>query len=238
MNLQKITTCFLFSFLLHSANAFTLFPADTIRMKPFVRKMTPYPQQPIILKINTLSVLWGPVPLTAEYRLTLEMPSSKNQAMQLGLSFLGKSPIWAMVEKQTKTGFHPLDFVVTGVSVQIANKFYLVPKKFGSPFGYYIAPQVSYSNAHISLSKSRAYRQTYIDATQFSVGFIIGRQLARGKAKRFTTDAYVGAGYKNNTWIYHANTFTKGPYDTSDFPKYFHSHVKLTAGINLGWAIH
>lgn len=237
MKLQKIIGCFLFSLLLYSANAHTLSPADTIRLKPVVKKTTPYPHQPVLIKTNPFSVLWGPVPLTAEYRLMIEMPSSKNQSLQFGISYLGKSPIWALVEKKSKTGFHPLDFVITGLSIQVANKFYFERKKNGSPFGYYIAPEFCYSNAHISLSKFRAYRKTYIDATQLSANIIIGHQVGRGAKKRFTTDVYAGLGYKKNIWIYHANTFTTGPYNTSDFGKFFNSDVKVSFGINLGWAI-
>ena len=235
MKLHKIIYCLLFSLLFNSANASSLSPADTIRLNPVPKKTARYPQQPIIIKTNPLAILWGPIILTSEYRIMVEMPSSKNQSMQFGISYLGKSPIWSIVEKQTKTGYHPLHFVMNGLSIQIANKFYFVRKKYGSPFGFYIAPMVVYSNAHISLSKARAYRNTYIDATQFSANIIVGLQV--GRRKRFTADVFGGLGYKKNTWIYHATTYRTGPYDTKDFGKFFNSPVKVTLGVNFGWAI-
>jgi hypothetical protein len=234
MNLQKILYSFFFSLLLQSISAHILTPIDTIRLSQVEKKITPYPRQPIIIKTNPTAILWGPILCTAEYRIMVEVPSSKNQSMQIGISYLGKSPVWAIMENQKKTGVRQ-DFIVSGLRVQVANKFYLVKKKYGSPFGFYIAPQVSYSNAHIAIGKSRAYRKAYYDITQFTANVLAGFQVGRGK--RFTADVFAGIGYKKNTWIYHINSFHSKPYDTKDFGAFYNSHIKLTLGINFGWTI-
>ncbi|MGQ0828820.1 MAG: hypothetical protein ACT4ON_10540 [Bacteroidota bacterium] len=234
MKLQRLLYCLVFSLMLQSVT-YGLSPTDTIRLNPIPKKTTPYPQQPIIIKTNPTAILWGPIFFTAEYRLMVEMPSSKNQSIQFGISYLGKSPIWAIVEKQAGTGWQP-HFVINGIRIQFANKFYLTRKKYGSPFGFYIAPHVSYSNAHISLSKSRAYRKVYIDATQFSANLLVGLQVGRGK--KFTADVFAGLGYKKNTWIYHSTSYKSTPYDTEDFGVLFNFPIKLTLGLNLGWALY
>ncbi len=213
-----------------------MFPTDTIRLKVSAqKKISSYPRQPIIIKTNPSAILWGPILFSAEYRVMVEMPSSRTQAMQFGISYLGKSPLWAIMEKQTKTGWQP-HFVVNGFRIQIANKFYLIQRRRGSPFGFYIAPQVSYSNAHIALSKYRAYKKTYIDATQWSANILVGVQV--GRNKRFTADVFAGLGYKKNIWTYHATSYRVGPYDTQDFGTLFNSPLKLTLGLNLGLALY
>ena len=201
------------------------------------KKTISYPQQPIIIKTNPAAILWGPIVLTSEYRVMIEMPSSKNQAMQFGISYLGKSPIWSAFEKQVNlTSIHKIHFVVTGLRVQVANKFYLVRKKYGSPFGFYVSPLVSYSNARISISRATAYRNSYYDVTQFSASIIAGVQV--GRNKKFTADLFGGIGYKKNTWYHHLNSHRVIPFDTEDFGDFYNSPVKLTLGINFGWALY
>ena len=236
MRLQKIIYFFLFSLMLQSMNANTLAPDDTIRLNPVQKSKPAYPRQPTIVKNNPNSIIWGPVVLTAQYMIVVEVPTSKNQSMQVGISYLGKSPIWSVIEQKTKGAYHPLHFVISGYSLQIANKFYLVRKKYGAPFGFYVAPEVCYSNAHISMSVQRYYRKNYVDATQFSASLIAGLQV--GRKKRFTTDVFAGVGYKKNIWFYHVNSFQNAPFPTKDFGKFFNSDVKITLGITFGWTIY
>jgi hypothetical protein len=141
------------------------------------------------------------------------------------------------VEKQANFGggWQP-HFVVSGLRIQIANKFYFVQKRYGSPFGFYIAPMVSYANAHISPSRVWAYKKAYIDAIQFTANILAGVQVGRGK--KFTADFFTGLGYKKNSWQYHLSSYHTAPFDTSDFGDFFNSSIKLTLGLNFGWALY
>src|ERR1035437_4574955 len=52
----------------------------------------------ILNKFNPLPILWGPIPLTAEYRYVRETVIAAKQSLMVGISYLGKSPIYAMIE--------------------------------------------------------------------------------------------------------------------------------------------
>lgn len=120
--------------------------------------------------------------------------------------------------------------------LQIANKFYLIQKKYASPFGFFVAPHVSYSNAHISIGQSRASQNAYYDITHFNINLLAGVQVGRGK--KITAEVFGGIGYKKNTWVYHDSSYTIAPIDISDLGDYYNSNLKLTLGFTLGYALY
>ena len=48
---------------------------------------------PTVTKTNLLAILWGPIPITAEYRLVREVNIGEYQSVQFGVSYLGKNPM-------------------------------------------------------------------------------------------------------------------------------------------------
>ena len=207
---------------------------DTIRLKKIEKPKKIYPQQPILIKTNPFAILWGPIPFTSEYKLIVEIPSSRKQSIQVGISYFRKSPLIALLESQTNSQYDP-KLVISGLRLQIANKFYFIQKKHASPFGFFIAPHLSYSNAHISIGKSRAYRQSYYEITHFNINLLFGLQIGRGK--KITSELFAGLGYKKNTWMYHSSTYKIAPIDITDLGNYYNSNFKFTLGFTIGYAV-
>lgn len=155
-------TCFLLVSFSTKAENIT----DTIRLKEIEKPKKIYPKQPILIKTNPFAILWGPIPLTSEYKLIVEVPSSRYQSVQVGISIFRKSPVIGIMEMQTNSQYDP-KLIISGFRLQAANKFYWIRKKFASPFGFFIAPHVSYSNARISIGKSRSLKNAYFDITHY-----------------------------------------------------------------------
>ena len=205
---------------------------DTIRM-PVPAPKKAYPLQPVLLKSNPLAILWGPIPFTAEYRIVAEITTGLKQSSQVGISVFSTSPIWKTIEKAAKIpSYYRLK--VSGWRIQVAHKFYLLRHKRYAPFGFYISPNVSYSNAHISIGLHRYYRQNYFDFRHFNANILAGVQI--GRNRRFTMDIFSGIGYKKNTVLFHATSNVILPYDTEDFGAFYNSNIKLVFGINFGYA--
>ncbi|MES2285207.1 MAG: hypothetical protein V4547_05920 [Bacteroidota bacterium] len=234
MKLKQIRYCILISLMLNCVIASAFVDGDTIRIKPPVPKKV-YPFPPLILKTNPLAILWGPIPFTAEYRLVAEITTGRKQSSQIGISFLTTSPIWKTIEAAAKlpTKYH---FIARGWRIQLSHKFYLIGRKKYAPFGFYISPNISYTNAHISIGLQRYYRQNYLDFRHFNANILAGVQI--GRNSRFTMDIFGGLGYKKNTVFFHATSFVILPYDTEDFGAFYNSNLKLVFGINFGYAIY
>lgn len=208
---------------------------DTIRLKEIVKPKKVYPRQPTLIKTNPFAVLWGPIPFTSEYKLVIEIPTTKKQSIQVGISYFRKSPILGIYELQNNNQYDP-KLIITGFRLQVANKFYLIRKKYASPFGFFVAPHVSYSNAHISIGKQRALRSAYYDITHFNINLLAGVQVGRGK--KMTAEVFGGIGYKKNTWNYHSPPNKISPIDMEELGKYYNSNIKLTLGFTLGRALY
>jgi hypothetical protein len=204
---------------------------DTIRLRDTNAFKSSYVPQPLILKTNPMAILWGPIPFTAEYRMVAEITTGRKRSAQIGISYLGKSPIWSMAENYAHT---PTDYQlkVNGYRIQVSQKFYLISRRRYAPFGFYISPNVSYSNAHIAIGLQRHYSQTYFDFQHFSANLLMGVQM--GRRTRITMDVFWGLGYKKNTVNYHANNYRISNYNTKDFGPVYNSPVNAVFGINWG----
>ena len=185
----------------------------------------PYNPQTVntIIKTNPFSVLWGPIPFTAEYRAIMELTSSKNQSDQFGISYLGKSPVIKLFEDS-------IDdlklLIIRGLRFQASHKFYIMDY---APHGFYLSPHLSYSSAKFS-TKFANSRDIYIRATHFNVNLLAGYQFL---PDFWALDIFAGLGYKKNTWIEHDQQNTIN-IDTGDFGELYNSSVKLTLGFNVG----
>ncbi len=236
MKYQRIG-CFFISFLILtnvSVKATSL--GDTIIVKPFVKKKKPYPTlQPLVLKTSLTGFIAGGSILlfTSEYRFTAEITTARKQSDQVSISYLGKNVIWSIFEKSSKSPTNNI-LKVTGWRLQYTHKFYLVNRRHQAPFGFYVGPHFSYSNAKISLGLNRYYSQTYFDVRHLNADLIFGVQF--GKPGRLTMDISAGAGYKTNTIYYHATAYRIIKYDTKDFGTFYNSNLHLLFDISLGYS--
>lgn len=191
---------------------------------------------PLVIKTSPTAFLWGAIfpPFTSEYRLMLEISSGKRQSEQLGVSYLGPNIFLGIVERAANI---PRDYhyKVEGWRVQYAHKIYLVGRRHYAPFGFYVAPMVSYANARVSIGLKRYYQGAYFDFRHFNINGIIGVQA--GKVNRVTFDIYAGLGYKTNKVYYRHNSFKILPYDTKEFGTLYESHLNGVFGINIGYAL-
>jgi hypothetical protein len=212
--------------------------ADTILKKPVKKEnlKSKIFAPPLVLKTSPTALLWGAIfpPFTAEYRLMAEISSGKRQSEQLGISYLGPNLFLTTIERAANipTSYY---YKVAGWRIQYAHKFYLVGRRHYAPFGFYVAPMVSYSNVRIAIGLKRYYQGAYFDFRHFNINGIIGVQA--GKINRVTFDIYAGLGYKTNKVYYHSNSFKILPYDTKDFGKVYESHLNGVFGINIGYAL-
>jgi hypothetical protein len=228
---KRVVICF-FLFSLIRSHLFA--GGDTIRLNQ-ERVKKQYYTQPLLLKSNPLATLWGPIPFTGEYRLMAEITTGRTRSAQAGISYLGKSLIYSIVEQATKTpSFYRLK--VSGWRVQAAYRFYLISKRKYAPFGFYVSPGVSYSNARIAIGLERYYQQVYFDFRHFCSSVVVGVQV--GRNAKITMDIFTGVGYKRNLVFYHINNSKVLPYDTEDFGDYYNWPVKYIFGINFGYSLY
>jgi len=213
---------------------FTLYPLSNIHSQPQDEEFVNPQVVNSIIKTNPLALLWGPIPFTAEYRVMIELTSSKNQSNQVAISYLGKSPVLKLFEDSISE----LELlIIRGFRFQASHKFYLnnlgsllgLPYSEYAPHGLYISPHLSYSSAIFS-TKFFNSRDVFIKATHFNVNFLFGYQLIR---EFWALDFFAGLGYKKNTWIEHDQNNNIN-FDTSDFGKFYNSPVKLNLGFNVG----
>ncbi len=168
------------------------------------------PQTPKwVVKTNPLRVLWGPIPFTAEYRLQFETIQARYQSVQVGLSYLGESPILSEIVNnatpQSGNQFGSLDIQVRGARVQFAYKYFLrgvfswldpsATVSSYAPNGYYIAPYASLSYAAFRMNNLRV---PFFKMTHMNANLILGRQFFYWGS--FATDLYMGVGIKENIW--------------------------------------
>ncbi|MDQ3048574.1 MAG: hypothetical protein M3R27_13580 [Bacteroidota bacterium] len=227
----------LFSFLLivlFSAVAVALPESDTLRLRTIEKPKKKFPYQPLVIKTSPTAWLWGGVfPLTSEYRLMAEITTGRTQSEQVSISLLGKNPFLGAIERAVG---QPSNYVfkVGGWKFTYAHKFYLISRRKFAPFGFYVAPLISYTDARVSIGVQRHYQDVYYNFKHFSADLIIGVQV--GKKGRLTMDIYGGGGYKNNKLYYHTPIKPLVLLDTKDFGEFYNSNTHVVFGINLGYS--
>ncbi|MBL7884800.1 MAG: hypothetical protein JNL69_12075 [Bacteroidia bacterium] len=236
MNRRYAIFVFLFGLTVGSVNVFAYELGDTVSLKKNkTASKKEYPYQPTVFKTSPTAFLWGGVfPLTSEYRFMVEMPSARAQSEQIAISVLGKNIFWTAMESSANVSTDRM-LKVKGWRLQYAHKYYLVNKRHHSPYGFYVGPLISYTNAKISIGLNRYYSQAYFDVRNFNANLMMGVQF--GKFKRTTMDIYWGIGYKHNEIYYHSNTFKSSVIDTREFGDFYSSNVNLVFGINLGYSL-
>lgn len=211
-------------------------PIDTIVIKRSTRTnlREKIYNAPLVLKTSPTAFLWGGIfPFTSEYRIMAEITTSRKQSEQFAFSILGKNIFLKLLEKAANQPTGSV-YKVSGWRVQYAHKFYLVNRRHHAPYGFYVAPLLSYTNAHVAVGLNRYYRKSYYDFRNFNANIIVGVQA--GKIDRLTIDIYGGLGYKSNKVFYHFMNNKVIPYDTSDFPDIYNTHFNIVFGINMGYS--
>lgn len=236
MNYKRILFFFVFFTILNNLSVEAHVLGDTIKLSQPPKKKKPYPLlQPLVLKTSITGFLAGGSVLlfTSEYRFTAEITTGRKQSDQVSISYLGKNVFYGAFEKISKQSSSDI-LKVSGWRFQYAHKFYLVNRRHYSPYGFYVAPHFSYSNARIAWGLNRHYNNTYFDVRHLNVNAIVGVQV--GKLSRLTMDICVGAGYKTNTIYYHATSYRITKFDTAELGEYYNGHFHLLFDLSLGYS--
>ena len=194
------------------------------------------PKALTVYKTNPFSIMWGPIPYTAEYKLVRETAFSAHSSFVVGISFLGKSPLLSQAEKSNagsslNNSQGNTKLKVRGWRFQMAYRYYLGKRK--APRGFWCGPQLSWSNAIIS-TKSWSAANNYLEVTHFNLNALAGYQVIIRDKVSF--DFFFGLGYKKNTWWEHYAGRTYVIHDFDDITPLYGKPVKITLGINFGLA--
>lgn len=182
-----------------------------------------------VLKTNPLSMVWGSIPFTAEFMALYEFVSAPQQASQVGISYISKSPILKALEDSVQD----LKLITAnGVRFQLSHRFYFLKSYDYAPRGLYISPQFSYATVKIS-TKHLSSRDVYIRITQVNSNLLVGWQWINDMD--FTLDVFGGLGYKNNIWEEH-NSQTTIALNNDEFGPYYSGNVKISIGFHMGLA--
>ena len=155
----------------------------------------------LYLKVNPLSLLVGPIPLTSEYGLRFEMVVNHRLTYQVGAGYLAKSLLLQsnLVEDSVQTLWD--DYQFPGIRLQGEVRYYYLKARTGkdlsdymSPSGLYVGLHASYASATFSPKVVNLPRE---DWTNFTLTGTLGVQLMYKEG--LGIDAYFGLGYKRNT---------------------------------------
>ena len=182
-----------------------------------------------VLKLNPFLILWGTIPLSAEYRLVVEFTTSAHQSTQIGVSYIDKSPLLMLFADSAGDS---KQLIIRGGRFELSHRFFINDKGKYAPRGFYFSPHISYASARLT-TKYANQLGYYINITQFNISALAGFQWLLGG--KFAINVFSGWGYKSNKITEHAPQQSIA-YDGEEiFPNY-NSPVKFTLGMYVGWA--
>jgi hypothetical protein len=176
------------------------------------------------LKTNPLSAMGGPlfvlwvVPITAEYKVYFEAKTFGSQSVQIGLGYLGSSPLFASIADLSSD----TSIVSTGYHVQLWYKFFLTGDK--APGGFYIGPHLSYASAKVKNNKEP---DKYFQPSKLNINVAFGYQIITKGG--FALDIYTGLGLK-------IKRFDVTGFKTSGDTSEWEFTNKTTIGVPLGFS--
>lgn len=207
-------------------------PDNFARLDTFIRPLS-------IIKTNPLPILWGPIPLTSEYRLIYETSTFYNQSVSIGVSYLGKNMLvnlFSLIDSSLRSDWEKLK--IRGIRGQISYKFFIgkkKPHKIYGPHGLYIGPLLSYSSAKVTDEYFSVRRNFYMKFANFNLNCITGLQIIA--FNKFSFDMFSGLGYRYNVFIVNylnqPNISRMIILPLDDVP--FFKNLKFTLGFNLGY---
>jgi hypothetical protein len=181
------------------------------------------------IKTNPLSALGGPlfiawvVPLTAEYKVYFEAKTSEKQSIQLGLGYLGSSPLVTSIADLSSD----TSIVSTGFHGQVWYKFFLTSGK--ALDGFYIGPHLSYASAKIKNNKEN---DKYFTVSKLDINCVFGYQIITKGG--FALDLFTGLGLKNKKFD---NTgFGEEGTSFSDWKLNNRTTISVPVGFSFGYA--
>jgi len=180
------------------------------------------------IKTNPLSALGGPlfvlwvVPLTAEYKVYFEAKTSASQSVQIGLGYLGSSPLVASM------GDLGGDTTISsnGIHAQLWYKFFLTGDR--APAGFYIGPHFSYATAKLKNNKNP---DEFFKASKLNINVAFGYQIITKGG--FALDVYTGLGLKNKKFDTSSLTMNQ---TFSDWKLNSKTTIGVPFGFSFGYA--
>jgi hypothetical protein len=150
------------------------------------------------VKTNPLTILGGPlyalwiIPLTNEYKVVFEAQTTSKQSVQIGLGYLGTSPLIQTFQNMRDVS-NDTTVNSSGFHGQLWYKFFLTGDD--APSGFYLGPHVSYAWAKM---KNTADHSQYVTASKLNIHLAMGYQVITKGG--FALDIFTGLGVKNKTF--------------------------------------
>ncbi len=185
-----------------------------------------------VIKTGLFCPFWGSIPLTSEYRLVYETPTSAHTSVQVGASYLAKNFwLWPIImDTLKKTNAQVSQYTIKGFRIQLAFKYYPFKDQV-SPDGFYFAPFLSYSTASMGTQDSYLH-QTYFRMIYINENLVMGYQFFL--MNQAAVDIYFGLGVKQNSYLeYQYGKLTKRD-DPADF-EVIKTSLKIVLGMNIGF---
>ncbi len=180
------------------------------------------------IKTNPLSALGGPlfvawvIPLTAEYKVYLEAQTTAKQSIQIGLGYLGSSPLVASIADIGGD----TSIVASGFRGQLWYKFFMTADN--TPSGFYIGPHFSFATAKL---KNSIERDKFFKATKLNVDVVIGYQVITKGG--FALDIFTGLGLKKKT--FDTSSFEMNE-TFNDWKLFNKTTIGIPFGVSFGYA--
>jgi len=181
--------------------------------------------KPLVIKINPLAILVGPIALTSEYRVVAEYATMPHQSIQIGLSYLGKNIFLDKLD--TLSNYYNIN----GFRFQLSYRWYLKRlREHDKLLGIYLEPHFSISNAYLSIPLASYNYQEYLFSYQ-NIALKTGLQFSI--ANDLFLDVFMGLGYRENYLSNeHTKEFEKLNYSDMMFYK---GDLKIYLGFNIGY---
>jgi len=181
--------------------------------------------QPLVIKINPLAILVGPIILTSEYRIVAEYATMPHQSIQIGLSYLGKNIFLSKID--TLNDYYNIN----GFRLQISYRWYIKPYRINNKLlGLYVEPHTSISNAYLNVPMASYKYQKYLFSYQ-NIAIKLGYQAAI--APNIFLDLFMGLGYREN-WLSNEHTGEIEKLNYTDMMIY-KGDLKIYLGFNIGY---
>ncbi|MFW6227278.1 MAG: hypothetical protein ACOC31_04165 [Bacteroidota bacterium] len=181
----------------------------------------------IMIKTNPLTVLWGAVPYSSEYRVTFESNTRMSEYLNIGVAYLGRNIILL-------DGYSPIQNLsalrFNGYKVHF-NYRWKISRSRNLPEGLYLGPHISYAYMKIT-NRQLQNRNEYAFIEHLHAAMLVGYQ-----AKLFDIfyfDIFAGLGYKNNTWGNHVQNSSRQLLQISGMNYVYENYGKFKAGFSFG----
>ncbi len=189
--------------------------------------LSPVPNDYIMIKSNPLTVFWGAVPFSSEYRVTFETNTGIAKYLNVGVAYLAKNIIlmdgYTSVQNASALRFN-------GYKVHF-NYRWKISRNRNLPEGFYLGPHISYAYMKITNRHSQG-QNDYAYMQHFHAALLLGWQSKIFDI--FYFDMFAGLGYKNNTWGNHVQHSSQKILSIQGLNYVYENYGKLKAGFSIG----